>query len=125
MALTTLTDKITSAMDKGEHIIGLFYFAKAFDTVNHDILLRKLNHYGIRGTVLQWFQSNLSGRKHTIRISETNSELKNITCGVPQGSIVGPLLFLIYINDLSAVSQITFPIMYADGTNIFIQGKAL
>ena len=62
-------------------------FAKAFDTVNHDILFKKLNHYGIRGTVFQWFQSYLSSRKQTVRISETNSDLKNVTCGVPQGSI--------------------------------------
>ena len=121
MALTILIDKITSAIDKKEHID----FAKAFDTVNLDILSRKLNHYGIRGPVLQWFQSNLSGRRQTVRINETNSVLKNTTCGEPQGSILGPLLFQIYINDLSAVSKITFPIMYADDTNIFIQEKDL
>ncbi len=69
MALTILIDKLTSAIHKGEHIIGLFLdFAKAFDTMNHDILLRKLNNYGVRGTVLQWFQSYLSSRKQTVRI---------------------------------------------------------
>ena len=124
MALTILIDKITSAMDKKEHAIGLFLdFAKAFDTVNHDILLRKLDHYGIRGIALQWFQ--LFVWKTTVKYNGINSVLKNITCGVPQGSILGLLLFLIYINDLGAVSQITFPIMYADDTNIFIQGKDL
>ena len=126
MALTILIDKITSAMDKKEHVIGLFLdFAKAFDTVNHDILLIKLDHYGIRGIVVQWFQSYLYGRQQTVKFNGINYVLKNITCGVPQVSILGPLLFLIYINDLGAVSQITFPIMYADDTNIFIQGKDL
>ena len=126
MALTILIEKITSTMDKKEHVIGLFLdFAKAFDTVNHDILLRKLDHYGIRGIALQWFQSYLFGRQQTVKFNGINSVLKNITCGVPQRSILGPLLFLIYINDLGAVSQITFPIMYADDTNIFIQGKDL
>ena len=77
------------------------------------------------GIALQWFQSYLFGRQQTVKFNGINSVLKNITCGVPQGSILGPLLFLIYINDLGAVSQITFPIMYADDTNIFIQGKDL
>ena len=73
MALTILIDKITNAMDQGDRIIGPYLdFAKAFDTVNHDILLRKLIHYKIRGTVLQLFQSYLSSRKQTVRISETN-----------------------------------------------------
>ena len=76
-----------------------------------------INYYGIRGTVLQWFQNYISRRSQTVTIGETNSDLKNKTCGVPQGSILGPLLFLIYINYL--MSQITFPIMYADDSNIF------
>ena len=92
--------------------------------MNQDIRLRKLNHYGIRGPFIQWLQSYLSSRQQPVRISETNSDLKHIICGVPGGSILGPLLFLIYIHDLSVLSQTTFPIMYADDTNIvFIQGK--
>ena len=88
MALTILIDRF-----------DVLDFVKAFETVNHDILLRKLNHYGIRGTVLQWFQSYLSSRKQTVRINKTNSDLKSIICGVPQGSILGSLFFLIYKND--------------------------
>ena len=68
-------------------------------------------------------KDHLLKRKQTVIFHGTNSALKNITCGVPQGSILGPLLFLIYINDLSVVSQVTFPIMFADDTNFFIQGE--
>ena len=109
-----------------DDIIGLFLdLAKAFDTVNHTILLNKLTHYGIRGTVLQWIHSCLSERQQSVKFNGINSNHRNITCGVPQGSILGPLLFLLYINDLSAVSDLTFPIMFADDTNLFIQGKDL
>ena len=77
MALTILIDKITSAMDKKEHVIGLFLdFAKAFDTVNHDILLKKLDHYGIRGVALLWFQSYLFGIQQTVKYNGINSVLK-------------------------------------------------
>ena len=75
--------------------------------------------------MIQWIQNYLTKRKQTVIFHGTNSALKNITCGVPQGSILGPLLFLIYINDLSAVSQVTFPVMSADDTNFFIQGENL
>ena len=75
--------------------------------------------------MLQWIQNYLAKRKQTVIFHGTNSALKNIICGVPQGSILGPLLFLIYINDVSAVSQVTFPIMFADDKNFFIQGKNL
>ena len=107
-----------------DDIIGLFLdLAKTVDTVNHTILLNKLTHYGIRGTARQWIHSCLSERQQSVKFNGINSTHRNITCGVPQGSILGPLLFELNINDLSTVSDVTFPIMFADHGNLFIQGK--
>ena len=96
---------------------------KAFDTVDHKILLKKLQHYGIKGKNLSWFESYLTGQKQyiTFEINDNNRKtgLLKITCGVPQGSILGLLLFIIYINDLCQVSDILKLIMFADGTNLF------
>ena len=126
IALTLLLDRITCAIEQGEFVLGVFLdFSKAFDTVNHSILLSKLYYYGIRGVANDWLKSYLTNRKQFVVYDNVKSSEKTILCGVPQGSILGPLLFLIYINDLTKISNVLYTVMYADDTNIFISGKCL
>ena len=101
----------------------LLYFWKAFETVNHSKLLEKLYHYGIRGNALVWFRSYLSDRSQYVLYNGVGLTTKLITCGVPQGSILGPLLFLIYINDLYDVCHESVSILFADDTNLFDKGN--
>ena len=123
-ALIMLIDKIMNSLNNGDIVLGLFLdFSKAFDCVNHDILIKKLFHYGIRGNCLDWFRNYLLSRKQYVIYKGINSSKQSISCGVPQGSILGPLLFLLYINDLANISDKLFTILYADDTNIFITGK--
>ena len=119
-ALIQLYDKISSALHNKKVTLGLFIaLSKAFDTVNQEVLLDKLEHYGVRGIALQWFKSYLSCRKQLVQYNSYNSSLLHITCGVPQGSILGPLLFLVLLNDLCSVLKVLELILFADDTNIF------
>ena len=107
-------------------MIGVFLdLKKAFDTVNRKILLDKLFIYGIRGNILKWFKSYLNERQQYVNFQGTESQMKCVTCGVPQGSIIGPLLFILYINDMDNVSKKIFPILFADDTTVLIEGNNL
>jgi hypothetical protein len=99
--------------------------SKAFDTINHNILLYKLEYYGFRGIVLEWFKSYLIDRSQYVYYNSCKSNVKNIRCGVPQGSILGPLLFLLYVNDISSTSALLNFTMFADDTTILYSNSDL
>ena len=98
---------------------------KVFDTVNHKILLETLQHYGVRGMAFNWFQSYLTNGKQYVEVNGASSDVLYVMCGVPQGSVLGPLLFLIFINDLPGVCKKLKFYLYADDTNIYFESDSL
>ena len=126
LALIQITERIRESIDNKKFGCGIYIdLSKAFDTVNHDILLKKLEHYGVRDTSLIWFKSYLKNRKQYVYVNGESSSLEILTCGVPQGSVLGPLLFLIYINDLPNISKSLEFFLFADDTNIYFENASL
>jgi hypothetical protein len=126
LAMINMIDQISEEMDAGNYSIGIFLdLSKAFDTIDHNILLQKLEIYGIRGIALQWLSSYLANRSQCVVIGDTVSAPSTVKCGVPQGSVLGPLLFILYINDIVRSSSLFKFIMFADDTNLFMSHKNL
>ena len=128
-ALIIITEKIRNMLDNNQYTCGVFLdFQKAFDTVNHRILLSKLKYYGIRGTSHQphnLIKSYLTVRKHYTHINGVVSNILTSTYGIPQGSVLGLLLFLVYVNDMSQVIQHSEMHHFADDTNLSYSSNSM
>ena len=124
MAILDMVEKIRSAWSEKSVAVGVFIdLKKAFDTVDHDILLKKLEHYGIRGHSLKLLKSYLEGRTQYVCYGGYESERGPVKCGVPQGSVLGPLFFLIYVNDMVKVCPELGLVLFADDTSIFVKAR--
>ena len=125
-ALMELIEEISSSLDNKKATIGVFIdLKKAFDTIDHTLLIRKLDHYGIHGLSNNWVKSYLEGREQFVQVDEYRSNVSEILCGVPQGSVLGPKLFILYINNICNVSKLLKFILFADDTNILNNGDNL
>lgn len=125
-ALLSIKHDIILNFENRLYTLGLFVdLRKAFDSVCHDVLLTKLQKYGVQGVMLELIASYLANRNQFVKVNQASSSMLGIKNGVPQGSILGPLLFIIYINDLCHIPDSPKLIMYADDTNIFFTASSL
>ena len=126
LAINTFVNKFHETIENDQLMISLFIdLSRAFDTISHEILFNKLYVYGIRGLALDWIKNYLRNRKQFVIYNNAQSSFRKILMGVPQGSILGPLLFILYINDLPNVSSKLSFNQFADDTSIFITEKNL
>ena len=118
-ALVDLTEYIYAALNDKKHCLSIYVdLRKAFDTVSHEILLRKINQYGVRGLPLRWFADYLRERQQRVKVGKDLSDSRKVNVGIPQGTILGPILFLFFINDLPRVSSLFSSILFADDATL-------